>query len=54
MCAVLRDWKGGLLVLCENGAKMAFWADFDSLVWVGVAKPGLDSSWGQLATDGLV
>ena len=20
-CAVFRDWKGGLLVLCENGAK---------------------------------
>ena len=28
-CAVVRDWKGGLLVLCENGAKMAIWAGFN-------------------------
>ena len=27
-CAVVRDWKGGLLVMCENGAKMAIWAGF--------------------------
>ena len=29
-CAVVRDWKGGLLVLCENGAKMAILAVFSA------------------------
>ena len=29
---IRRDWKGGLLVLCENGAKMAILAGF-SYFW---------------------
>ena len=34
-CAVVRDWKGGLLVLCENGAKSGNLGWF-RLVWIGV------------------